>query len=163
MSRRAQDALVAAVLAVAIELQVFLSSHTHGAAVAVVGGLGLAIPIAWRRSAPLAMIAAFAAASVAQGALGGGVYNHAPPLHAALAAGVVAFFSLGAHAGDRDARLGLVIGILGYWLTIVVAGNVALDAFVWSGGLIALTPWLGGRVVRSRTLRAAALEQAALA
>jgi signal transduction histidine kinase len=161
MSRRAQDALIAAALTVALELQVFLNSHTDGAPVAVAGALGLTIPIAWRRSAPLAMTIAFASASVLQGALGGGVYENAPPLHVALAAGVVAFYSLGAHASDRDARLGLAIGVLGYWITVVAAGHVRLDSFLFSGGLIALTPWLGGRVVRARTLRAAALERAA--
>jgi signal transduction histidine kinase len=161
MSRRAQDALLAAALTVALELQVFLNSHTDGAPVAVIGALGLTIPIAWRRSAPLAMVAVFAGASVLQGALGGGVYEHAPPLHTALVAGVVVFYSLGAHADDRDARIGLGVGLAGYVLTIIAAGNVALDNFLWAAGLITLTPWLGGRVLRSRTLRAAALEQAA--
>jgi signal transduction histidine kinase len=161
MSRRAQDALLAAALTVAVELQVFLSSETHGAAVAVVGGLGLTVPIGWRRSAPLAMVAAFAAASILQGALGGGVYNHAPPLHTALVAGVVVFFSLGAYADDRDARIGLGVGLVGYAITIVASGNAAIDNFAWAGGLITLTPWLAGRVLRARMLRAAALERAA--
>jgi signal transduction histidine kinase len=161
MSRRAQDAALAAALTVAVELQVFLSSHTDGDLVAVLGALGLTIPIAWRRTAPLAMVTVFAAASALQGALGGGVYEHAPPLHTAIVAGIVVCYSLGAHAGDRDARLGLAIGVIGLWITVVVAGHVQLDSFLWSGGLVALTPWLAGRVVRARTLRAAALEQAA--
>jgi signal transduction histidine kinase len=163
MSRRAQDALLAAALTVALEVQVFLSSHTEGAPVAVIGALGLTIPIAWRRSAPLAAVSVFAASSALQAALGGGVYEHAPPLHLALLAGIVVFYSLGAHAADRDARVGLAIGMAGYALTIVAAGHLAVDSFLWACGLIALTPWLAGRAVRSRTLRAAALEQAAAA
>jgi signal transduction histidine kinase len=163
MSRRTQDALLAAALTVAVELQVFLNSHTDGSAVAVVGALGLTLPVAWRRSAPLAMTGVFAASSVVQGALGGGVYEHAPPLHTALVTGVVVFFSLGAYAGDRDARIGLAVGLLGYAITIAAAGHLAVDNFLWAFGLITLTPWLAGRVLRARTLRAAALEQAAAA
>jgi signal transduction histidine kinase len=163
MSRRAQDALLAAALTVALELQVFLNSHTDGAPVAVAGALGLTIPIAWRRSAPLAMAVVFAAASVLQGALGGGVYEHAPPLHAAIVAGIVVFYSLGAHAADRDARIGVAAGLAGYAATIAASGHVAIDNFLWAGGLVTVMPWLAGRVVRSRSLRAAALEQAAAA
>jgi signal transduction histidine kinase len=164
MSHRVQDALLAAALTVALEVQVFLSDHTHGTPVAVVGALGLTLPIAWRRTNPLAMVSVFAASSAVQGALGGGVYEHAPPLHLALVAGLVVFFSVGAHSSsDRAARLGLGIGMLGYAITIVVAGHLAIDSFLWACGLIALTPWLAGRVVRSRTLRAAAMEQAAAA
>jgi signal transduction histidine kinase len=109
------------------------------------------------------MASAFAASSVLQALLGGGVYEHAPPLHVAIVTGIVVFFSVGAHSGDRRALLGLAIGLAGFVLTIVAAGHVAPDNFAWACGLVTLTPWLAGRVVRSRTLRAAAVEQAAVA
>jgi signal transduction histidine kinase len=158
---QAMDALIAAVLAVGLELQVFLSDQVDGAPVAVVGALAITVPIAWRRRAPLAVALIFAGASALQGALGGGVYVDAPPLFATLVAGVVVFYSLGAYAGEREARIGLALGVLGLWTTVVVARHVELQSFLFSGGLIALSPWLAGRVARSRVARAAALERAA--
>jgi signal transduction histidine kinase len=155
------DALLAAALAVALELQVFLSGHADADAVTVVGALAVTVPIAWRRSAPLAVALIYAGAAAIQGALGGGVFEHAPPPFAVLIAGGVAFYSLGAYSGERDARIGLALGIAGLWATVLLAHHADLGGFLFSGGLVAVSPWLGGRVARSRTLRAAALERAA--
>ena len=160
-SARAIDALIAVVLAVALELLVVLGSHLDADAVTVAGALAVTLPLAWRRRSPLAVTLVFAGASALQGALGGGVYQTAPPPFAALVTGGLVFYSLGAYADDRDARLGLGLGILGLWTTVVVAHHADLQGFLFSGGLVALSPWLAGRVVRSRSLRAAALERAA--
>ncbi len=155
------DALLAAVLAAALELEVLLSRHLDANLVTVVGALAVTVPLAWRRRAPLAVAAIFAGATVLQGALGGGIYVEAPPPFAALIAGGVAFYSLGAYAAERPALIGLALGIAALWTTVLVAHHADLAGFLFSGGLVAVSPWLGGRVVRSRTLRAAALERAA--
>jgi signal transduction histidine kinase len=159
--QRRIDGLLALVLAVGLELQVFLSEHVTGAPVAVVGALALTLPIAWRRRAPLAVALVFAWASALQGALGGGVYEGAPPLFTALVAGGVVFYSLGAYAAESAARTGLVLGVAGLWTTVLVGDHIDVQSFLFSAALVALSPWLAGRVVRSRTLRAAALERAA--
>jgi signal transduction histidine kinase len=44
---------------------------------------------------------------------------------------------------------------------VLLAHHADWAGFLFSGGLVALSPWLAGRVARSRTLRAAALERAA--
>jgi signal transduction histidine kinase len=155
------DVVLAAVLAVALELQIFLSGHLDAEPIAVVGALALTLPIAWRRRAPFAVAVIFASATVLQGALGGGVYAEAPPPFAALVAGGVVFYSLGAYAEERRAQIGLGLGIAGLWTTVLVAHHADLQGFLFSAGLIAVAPWLGGRVARSRTLRAAAIERAA--
>jgi hypothetical protein len=72
------DALLAAALAVALELQIFLTGHLDADPVTVLGALAVTIPVAWRRRAPLAVALIFAGAAVLQGALGGGVFDDAP-------------------------------------------------------------------------------------
>jgi signal transduction histidine kinase len=156
-----QDALLALALAVALELQIVLSDSIDASAVTIVGALAITAPIAWRRRAPLAVTLVFAGCSALQAALGGGVYDGAPPPVAALVAGVVVFYTVGAYAAERDARLGLVLGVAGLWSTHLLTGRSDLQGFLFAGGLIGLAPWLAGRVTRARTLRAAALEQAA--
>jgi signal transduction histidine kinase len=155
------DALLAAVLVIALEVQVFLGFHVNTDAVTVVGALAVTVPLAWRRSAPLAVPLIFVGAAVIQAALGGGVFEEGPPPFAALIAGGLAFYSLGAYAEEREARIGLVLGIAGLWTTVLVAHHADIGSFLFSGGLVAVSPWLAGRVVRSRTQRAAALERAA--
>src|SRR3954466_2966130 len=155
------DALFAAALAVALELQVFFGSHIDASVVTVVGALAVTVPVAWRRRAPLAVPLIFAGAAVLQAALGGGVFESAPPPFSALIAGGVGFYSLGAYAEEREARIGLALGIAGLWATVLLAHHADLGGFLFSGGLVAVSPWLAGRVARSRTLRAAALERAA--
>ena len=161
MPERWTDALIALVLLAAMELQLALGHPPGLEAVAIAGAVALALPIVWRRSHPLAVAVAFAAASALQAAAGGGVYESAPPLGGAILAGVVVFYSLGTHAQEREAQAGLAAGIAGLWATVVLAGHVEPSSFLFSAGLVALSPWLAGRVTRSRTLRAVAVERAA--
>ena len=161
MTARRIDALIALVLLTGMELQLALGHAPGLEIVAIAGAVALALPIAWRHSHPLAGAVAFAAASALQAAAGGGVYESAPPLAGAIIAGAVVFYSLGAYAPDREARTGLAAGIAGLWATVVLAGHIEVPSFVFSAGLVALSPWLAGRVTRSRQLRAAAMERAA--
>src|SRR4051812_14634476 len=158
MTDRRTDALIALVLLAAMELQLALG-HAPGLEVlAIAGAVALAVPIAWRRTHPLAVAVAFAAASAAQAAAGGGVYENAPPLAGAIVAGAVVFYSLGSFAPEREARIGLAAGIAGLWATVVLAGHIEVSSFLFSAGLVSVTPWLAGRVNRSRKLRAIAIE-----
>jgi signal transduction histidine kinase len=167
LDARLIDVLIALGLAVLIELQFILGDQPGAEADAVnlIGGLFLTIPLAWRRRAPLAMICVFLAAGLANEALGGSLFsfpagdsNSEIPPFATLATGVVAIFSLGAHTGDRDARIGLVLGLAGFWAIVFVSGQVDFGSFFFSGAL-AVMPWLVGRNFRSRSLRLAAAER----
>jgi len=153
------DALLALALAVALELQVVLGGEPGAAPASVVGALAITVPLAWRRRAPLAVVLAYAGVSALQGLLGGELFSGDPPLIGALAAGVAAFYSLGAHAPDREATAGLVGGIAGMWTGVLASGEVDLPSFVFSAGLIGLAPWLAGRAARARRLRTEALER----
>ena len=54
---------------------------------------------------------------------------------------------------EREARIGLALGVAGLWATHVLTEHAELQGFLFAGGLIGLSPWLAGRVTRARTLR----------
>jgi len=162
-----RDALLIAVLVLALEAQIVMAHPEGPLALNLVSGIALPVSLLWRRRAPLAMLAVFGATAVANEALGGALFtstdegqrSNNPPLFAALATGIAVFYSIGDHAGDRQARIGLLAGIACLWAMALAAGQTTLESFVWSGGLVAATPWFAGRVARGRRLRIAALER----
>jgi signal transduction histidine kinase len=164
---RVADGLIALTLAILIELQFILGDQPgrEADAVNLLGGLALTVPIAWRRRAPLAMICVYLAAGLVNEALDGGLFsfpagdggNEIPPF-ATLVTGAVAFYSLGAHAPDDEARLGLGLGLAGQWAIVFVSGQVDFGSFFFSAAL-AVISWLIGRNIRARVLRLAAAER----
>jgi signal transduction histidine kinase len=157
--RRLVDGLVALALVTTLQLQLVLGEHPGSLPVNVVGGLLLTVPLVWRRSSPLAVALVFAASDVTQQILGGDLFAGPPPPFASLVAGAATFYSLGAHAEDRPAAVGAVIGVAGLWTSIFLSGEVDTQSFVFSAGLVVTAPWLAGRVTRAHNLRAAALER----
>jgi signal transduction histidine kinase len=161
------DALLVAVLALALEAQIVMTHPEGSLALNVVSGIVLTVPLLWRRRAPLAMLAVFGATAIANEALGGALFTSTegdarsanPPLFAALATGIAVFYSIGDHAEDRQARIGLLAGIACLWTMVLAADQTTLESVVWSGGLLAATPWFAGRAARGRRLRIAALER----
>jgi signal transduction histidine kinase len=161
------DALLVAVLALALEAQIVMTHPEGSLALNLVSGIALTVPLLWRRRAPLAMLAVFGATAIANEALGGALFTSPdegqksanPPLFAALATGIVVFYSIGDHAEDPQARIGLLAGIACLWTIAIAADQTTFEIFVWSGGLMAATPWFAGRAARGRRLRIAALER----
>ena len=166
MHPQRSDWLLAAALAAALLLQLALHDTEGSAALNIAGGLLLTLPLAFRRQAPVAVIAIFCATAILNEALGGALFtfpeagapDQDPPLFASLAAGVVASYSVGVYADDRPAVAGLLLGVAGLWATVVASDQIEFANFIWSGGLIAATPWFAGRVSRSRRQRIASLE-----
>jgi signal transduction histidine kinase len=161
------DVLLVVVLAVALEAQILITHPEGSLALNLVAGIVLTIPLLWRKQAPLATLAVFGATAIASEALGGALFTFQeggaraanPPLFGALATGIAVFYSIGEHAEDRQARIGLLAGIACLWATAFAADQVTFESFVWSAGLVAATPWFAGRVTRGRRLRIAALER----
>jgi len=153
------DALIAVALAVALELQVVLGGEPGAAPASLATALAITVPLAWRRTAPLPIVLIYAAVSPLDGLLGGELFTGEPPLIGALAAGVLAFYSLGAHARDREATVGLVAGVAGMWMGVLASEQVDFQSFLFSAGLVGLAPWLAGRASRARRLRAEALDR----
>jgi signal transduction histidine kinase len=155
------DPSLAIVLAAGLQLELAVKGDVEGPTVLnVLIGLVLTLPLAWRRRAPLAVALAYVATSVMTTILGGGLFGGGVPLFTALVAGVLAFYALGAHAGGgRAAVLGAVAGVLGLWTGVIVSGDLDVQSFGFSAGLVVGAPWLAGRAQRSRTLREAALRE----
>ncbi len=158
---RVIDALIAFALAMALVAQMVLRNDEGGSEllVDIGGGLLLTLPLGARRRAPFAVACVFAAAATLSSALGGGLFDGEPPPFASLAAGAVAFYSLGAHAEDRRALIGAGVGVAGLWTAVIAGGHVDAQSFLFSAGLIVATPWLVGRSNRARAQRLALLER----
>jgi signal transduction histidine kinase len=161
------DALLVAVLALALEVQIVVTRPEGSLALNLVSGIALTVPLLWRRRAPLAMLAVFSATAIANEALGGALFTSTdpgqssanPPLFGALATGIAVFYSVGEHAEDRRACIGLLAGIACLSIMAIAAEQTTFQTFVWSAGLLAATPWFAGRAARGRRLRIAALER----
>jgi signal transduction histidine kinase len=161
MSRRERidrwlDPALALALVVWIEYEIRysappgLTAHGGRAALVVVGAL-LTLPLAWRRRAPLAVLATtlvvFAAAFVVT------THGHGAPLSALIAL-MVAFYTVGAHTGDRLSLPALCGGLA----ALVAIDYLSGGAFQESGGvrpgtwLLVALAWQAGREVRRRRL-----------
>jgi signal transduction histidine kinase len=159
------DATIALALAALIAVQFGLNDQPgpEADAVNLITGPLLALTLVWRRSAPLAMIVAFAVVTMTNEALGGGLFSFPdnaddPPPFASLLTAAVAFYSLGAHADERPGTIGLVVGVIAFWATVFITADVNFESFFFSTAL-AVGPWLFGRIVRARNLRLAAAER----
>jgi len=156
---RIVDWLLAIVIATILQVQLALAEQPGQSLANVIGGLALALPLAWRRRAPLAVVIVFVGTAVLNEILGRGLFAGSPPLLASLATAAVVFYSVGAHAESRAAVAGALTGVAGLWATVIVSGDVDVQSFVFSAGLVVASPWLAGRTARSRHLRAAAVER----
>ena len=159
---RLTDALIAIALATVLLAQLAFGEHEGNAVLNVAGGLLLTLPLAVRRSRPLAVAGIFTATAAIVSLLGAGLFTGEPPQFACLVAGAVTFYSLGAHAEDRAAQVGAALGVAGLWISVVGSDHSDVQSFLFSGGLIVATPWLVGRSTRARAQRLALLEQEAL-
>jgi signal transduction histidine kinase len=155
------DALLAVALAVALQLRLALGDDSGHALVNIAGGLLLTLPLAARRRAPVAVAGVYTATAALSTILGGGLFAGEPPPFAPLAAGAITFYSLGAYAEERPALIGAAAGVAGLWVTVLTGSDIDLQSFLFSGGLIVLTPWLAGRTVRARAQRMAERERLA--
>jgi signal transduction histidine kinase len=165
---RVFDALTALALAAFIVVQFAWGDQPgpESDAVNLIIGPLLGLTLIWRRSSPLTMMCAFAVVTVVNESLDGGIFSFPEtegadsghPPFASLLTAVIAFYSLGAHAGDRQAPLGLAIGVATFWVTVFISGQVDFGSFFFSTTL-AVGPWLFGRTIRARNLRLAAAER----
>jgi signal transduction histidine kinase len=148
------DAGLAAAVAAAIALELALRGTDAPTAAAIPLTLAIALPLAWRRAAPLAAAAAVAAAILGWSAAADDL---AP--NTLFVAPLIAFFHLGAHPQRRRALQGtLLIAALAIATTAVDGTGVGDALFV---AVLLGAPWVGGRVVRRH--RDAAQQLAAVA
>ncbi len=136
-----RDALLAAGLALLVELEILLTDVSGPTMALVVLGLAATLPLVARRRAPVAVVAIVMAAALGLDAL-----SEVQEPQITLLAFVLATFSAGAYADRRRALVGLAIAL----------GSILVDQpadFVVMGPLLAAA-WIVGRLVRSHALQA---------
>ncbi|MEJ7569700.1 MAG: sensor histidine kinase [Gaiellaceae bacterium] len=136
-----RDALLAAVLALLVELEILASDVSGPTLALVLLGLATTLPLAVRRRAPVAMAGIVMAALIALDAL-----SEVQEPQITLLAVLLATLSVGAYAARTPALVGLAIVLGG------VLANQADDFFVL--GPLLVGTWLVGRLVRSHSLQA---------
>src|SRR5260221_9661272 len=102
------DVLTAAVLLLAVELQVSLDAHVPGRLPAGLAGAAVCVGVAARRRFTFAALLAISLAMVVQVALGGRLTQHAPGALLALA---LIFYAAGAFLSEQRGRAALLLGL----------------------------------------------------
>jgi signal transduction histidine kinase len=131
---------------------IFTSQHylTGSKWIYVPAALLMTVPLAWRRRAPLAVVAVVMGALIAQSLALGTI----PSPDSELVAWLLAVYSVAAHSEQRVALLGGGIGLAG-GLVWIGLDDFFLPVVIFGGA------WLAGRLVRQRQRYAAALEERA--
>ena len=140
------DILLALGLAALVQLEIWGSDVTVPKPIAVPVGLLMTLPLAWRRRAPLAVVAVVMAAVAAQTLLDS---SEQPPQTPFLAL-VVAVYSVAAYTERPRALFGGAIR-----LAVILLSEP--DDFIVAGPLYTGV-WLAGRLFRDRQRLAAALQ-----
>jgi len=149
----ASDAAVAGLLAVIVVADVFNSGGylTGSKWIYVPAGLLMTVPLAWRRRAPLVVVAIVMGALVAQSlALPGST----PSPDTELVPWLLAVYSISAHGPEWATIVGGAIG-LAAGLVWLGADDFLLPVVIFGGA------WIAGRLVRNRQLYAGVLEERA--
>jgi len=107
--------------------------------------LAMTLPLAWRRRAPLAVVAVVMGAFAAQSL----ILDPTPTPDVELIPAVIAVYSVAAHGGRRASLVGLAISLVAglIWLGI---GDFLLPTVVFGGA------WFAGRLVHKRQVYAQA-------
>ena len=158
----AADALLAAGLAVLAELEIWLAdSPAAPRGVLAVAGLVAMLSLAWRRRAPLA------SAVVTLGVIGAlSLFGTVDGVWWGFGF-LLAVYSVAAHCEPRGAFVGLALGLVSGALLNLAESSDSIADFLSNYSFIAVVlvgiPWVAGRALRSRQLRAEALEDRAAA
>jgi MYXO-CTERM domain-containing protein len=144
------DQVLALVMAVVAELQIWLNDSVHDRPQAALAAVLLCGAVGVRRRWPLESVLVGIAAVSVEAVFGGSLANH---VSVALPAGMLLFYGAGAFLDQHRARIALVIGVLGLLPQILLTPHAVSDLF-FEPVIMALLPWLCGRWVRERIDRA---------
>ncbi len=140
----ARDVLIAGVLAVAGLAEMALRSSLLPMEIATVAFM--TVPLAWRRRAPLASAVLVATAV----AVSGGTPTDR---HLILATLPFAMYSLGAHASDRSALVGVLAVVAVLWTSVAITTTDDAARDMVSIAVLVGAAFGIGRAIRSREMR----------
>jgi signal transduction histidine kinase len=141
---------IAVALAVLGELEIWLSDVEGPRWPSASAAILCALPLAWRRRAPVAVVVASTGVIAAQFLLG--VDSNGPSVP--LLVIVIATYTLGERATTRDAVLGGAFAIGSLWV-VLLDSDVATTDF-WFSAVLVLAPIMLGRVLGATRREAAA-------
>ncbi len=149
------DIAVALALFVLVEIATLTSSHIEGPLGANMVVLG-AMPIAliWRRTQPIACVAAV----LALGVLGQAFFSGPPANSGAVMVIILAAYSLGAHAESPATFIAACLGALAVEIITMIDTP---DDWFFPVTFFWIVPWVGGRVLRGYTELARELDEKA--
>ncbi len=151
------DELMGVLLAIEIELQVWLSPHLSDQLWSGLGGAALAIGAAVRRRWPFGAVLLASGAVTIQDALGGRVTHHSG---GALLALFLIFYGAGAFLAERRAWFALGLGVIALSTDTLIA-TAGLAEGVFPAIFLLLAPWAVGRMLRERGARERAHRESA--
>ncbi len=143
------DRLVAAVLLVAIELQIWSGPAAPARLPAAIAGALVAAAVAVRRRWALEGLLVAVGASVVQDAFSGATRVAAI---ATVPAAILGFYGAGAFLPERRARLALALGAAGLAVDVAITTRAADDLF-FDVVVVALLPWAVGQMATARGRR----------
>lgn len=143
---RITDAVLAGVL---VAFGVAQLSATGMTALGLLGMLLMTVPVAWRRTAPLAAVTVGWIALFAEQGFGTDVTSQG---YGAVIALVITVYTAAVHTAGRRAFLALGVALVCDWLSIAVSADRSIPSFAFTT-LIVLAPWCAGRVIRDRQQR----------
>ncbi len=160
---RRTDLLIAAAIALIAQAETWSASSLHPRPAYVVAALAMTVPLAWRRSAPVAVMTLIYVPLIGMALAG----NRLDATYIMLVL-LVAFTSAGAYCDRRRAVAALVLGVglLGLLLAVEVASlsdaeqPAGIADFVFIGAIVSVV-WALAVTVRERSLRAGEFEERA--
>jgi signal transduction histidine kinase len=150
LDRARIDHVVAAVLGLTTQLQVWLSSAVHDRVAAAIAAIILCSAVAVRRRRPLAAALAGAAAVSGEAAFGGALVQHSVT---ALPAGILLFYGAGAFLAPKRSIVALLASVAGLLPQILLGPNKVSNLF-FEPVVLVFVPWLCGRWQREWAQRA---------
>ena len=140
------DAVLAAILVAVGVAQLMATGMTL---ISLAGMLLMTVPVAWRRTAPLAAVTVGWAALFVMEGFGADITSQG---YGAVIALVLTVYSAAAHTAQRRAFLALGVALVCDWLSIAISADRSIPSFAFTS-LIVLAPWFAGRVIRDRQQR----------
>jgi signal transduction histidine kinase len=146
----ASDAALAVAVAAFLQPEIWTSDDylTASKAIYVPGALLMTLPLAWRRRAPLAVVAVVMGALVVESLAVGS----APTPDSSLVAWLLAIYTVAAHCDRVQALVGGALS-LGAGLVWIGVDDWLFPVVVFGGA------WLAGRMVRQREVHARVVEE----
>ncbi len=113
---------------------------------AVLGMLGMTLPVAWRHIAPFTAVTVGWGVLLLEEGFGGDITSQG---YGAVIALTLTLYTAAAHTDRRRALAAVAVALLCDWLAVALADEPSVASFAFTT-LIVIAPWGAGRIIRDR-------------